>query len=361
MTNVDTMDGSRRQIVAPNKLWLSVTNRCNLRCKHCLPDSRRAMENELTAGEIHALIADADRLGVKRFAFTGGEPLLRQEVPEFIADASGRGMRVYLETNATLTTQATLERLRAMGLAILNLSLDSADAGQHDALRGGANFEKVVAAARAGVKLGLDVRVYCTVTRPAIEAALELPSLFGDLEGRLGVLTYSFFSPLGRGALNPELAVGAAEWTRFCARVEEARARHERRLGPIRYEPSTVPAARYGAIRSELGYDIGCIARGRDYVYVNPVGSVFGCAVSIGALPPLGNVRSRPLADIWFDDDAWSIYCDSSCDGCPAFAAAAQLVKRDFRERQLPPGHRLICPMTQYPKIEPWIYERSTP
>lgn len=349
----------REQIIAPNKLWLSVTNRCNLRCKHCLPDSRQAMDGELTAREIHALIADADQLGVKRFAFTGGEPLLRAELIDFVEDAAERGMRVYLETNSTLTRPDVLERLRSAGLAILNLSLDSADPEGHNALRGGANFDKVVTTARLGVELGLDVRVYCTVTRPAVDAALTLPALFGDLPGRLGVLTYSFFTPLGRGARNPELAIGGTAWVEFCSRIEQIRAQFEPRIGPIRYEPSTVPAARYAATRSELGYDIGCIARGRDYVYVNPVGAVFGCAVSIGALPPLGNIRTARLADIWFDDAAWSIYRETGCDGCPALRAAGRPVRVDFRTRDLPPGHRVICPMTQYPKIEPWIYERS--
>lgn len=345
-------------IKGPNKLWLSVTNRCNLACKHCLPDSRVAMAGELSAAEIYQLIEDAEQLGVKRFAFTGGEPLLHPELLGFVEEAHNRGMRTYVETNSTRTTSKNLERLQEAGMQVLNLSLDSADPGQHNALRGGENYAKVLRTAFSAVEMGLDVRVYCTVTRPSLAAARQLASLFVGMPGRLGVLTFSYFSPLGRGALNTDLSVPLREWKEFCAHIETIREALEPQIGPIRYEPATVPRDEYYRIQQELGYDIECIARGRDYVYVNPIGHVYGCAVSIGSLPPLGNIRSSSLQQIWLHSSLWKQYAGDGCGSCPAFKAARH-DKSDYRLSDLPEGDRLICPMMQYPKIESWVYERE--
>lgn len=317
------------------------------------------MREELSSAEVHQLIGAADRLGVQRMAFTGGEPLLHPNLADFVRDASERGLRVYVESNATRLDDGNLQRLKDAGLQVLNLSLDSADPAQHNKLRGGDNFNKVVSAAHRAAAAGLDVRVYCTATKLTLTAALRLPELFTALAGRLGVLTFAYFSPLGRGRHNTDLIVNGLEWQEFCAAIEGLREAYEPRIGPIRYEPSTVSTQKIGTMQRELGYDIRCIARGHDYVYINPVGDVFGCAVSIGSLPPLGNIRQTSLRDIWLKASGWSVYHASGCNGCPAFIAASRDGK-DFREADLPRGNALICPMTQYPKIEPWTYERSS-
>ncbi|MEN8763238.1 MAG: radical SAM protein, partial [Thiogranum sp.] len=108
---------------------LSVTDRCDLRCSYCLPKGFKDFEEPkdwLTFDEIERVIGAFARLGVTRVRITGGEPLVRKNMPELAARlASLPGIEdLSLSTNATrLDKQATA--LREAGISRINVSLDS--------------------------------------------------------------------------------------------------------------------------------------------------------------------------------------------------------------------------------------------
>jgi len=110
-------------------LRLSVTDRCDLRCSYCIPKGFKNFEepaNWLGFAEIQRVVAAFARLGCHRIRLTGGEPLLRRNLPELIGMlASLPGVDdLSLSTNGTqLATQAGA--LKAAGLQRLNVSLDS--------------------------------------------------------------------------------------------------------------------------------------------------------------------------------------------------------------------------------------------
>ncbi len=110
-------------------LRLSVTDRCDLRCTYCLPKGFKGYEEPahwLTFDEIERVIGLFARLGVSRVRLTGGEPLLRRNLPDLAARLSTLpGLRdLSLSTNATqLARQA--QALRDAGVRRLNVSLDS--------------------------------------------------------------------------------------------------------------------------------------------------------------------------------------------------------------------------------------------
>ena len=110
-------------------LRLSVTDRCNLRCQYCMPLEDYTWlprEELLTFEEIGALVEVFTGLGVSRIRLTGGEPLLRRDLPTLIGMLSkNSGVKdLALTTNGTLLSeQAAL--LRAAGLGRLTISLDT--------------------------------------------------------------------------------------------------------------------------------------------------------------------------------------------------------------------------------------------
>jgi cyclic pyranopterin phosphate synthase len=110
-------------------LRLSVTDRCDLRCNYCLPKGFKGYEepaNWLTFDEIERVVAAFARLGTRRIRLTGGEPLLRRNLPALAARlAALPGLDdLSLSTNATqLADQAAA--LRQAGVGRLNVSLDS--------------------------------------------------------------------------------------------------------------------------------------------------------------------------------------------------------------------------------------------
>ncbi len=122
------VDGMGRTIV---NLRISVTDRCNFRCTYCMPaDNVEFMDrsNLLTFEEIHRVVTIASSLGINRIRLTGGEPLMRKDLPTLIKMIHGvEGIKdVALTTNAFfLKDQA--QSLNDAGLQRLNVSLDALD------------------------------------------------------------------------------------------------------------------------------------------------------------------------------------------------------------------------------------------
>jgi cyclic pyranopterin phosphate synthase len=110
-------------------LRLSVTDRCDMKCTYCLPKSFKGYQepkNWLTFDEIERVVGAFARLGTSRVRLTGGEPLLRRNLPQLAARISALpGIRdLSLSTNGTQLPKHA-EALRAAGVSRLNISLDS--------------------------------------------------------------------------------------------------------------------------------------------------------------------------------------------------------------------------------------------
>ncbi|BCB27407.1 GTP 3',8-cyclase 1 [Sulfurimicrobium lacus] len=112
-------------------LRLSVTDRCDLRCAYCMPEGFKGYEepaNWLNFDEIERVVGAFGRLGVRRIRVTGGEPLLRRNLPDLACRlAALPGIEdLSLSTNATQLARHA-QALRKAGISRLNVSLDSLD------------------------------------------------------------------------------------------------------------------------------------------------------------------------------------------------------------------------------------------
>jgi cyclic pyranopterin phosphate synthase len=108
---------------------ISVTDRCNLRCSYCMPDGYVGGESDiLTFEEIENIAQALVGLGVRKFRLTGGEPLVRRDLPSLVARLSRLpGVEdLALSTNAVLLRQHALA-LKEAGLRRVNVSLDTLD------------------------------------------------------------------------------------------------------------------------------------------------------------------------------------------------------------------------------------------
>ncbi len=128
---------------------LSVTDKCNLRCFYCLPKGFKSFEipeNWLSFDEIERVIAVFGELGVSRVRLTGGEPLVRKNLPELSRNISALpGIDdLSLSTNATLLA-GQAEDLYAGGIRRINVSLDTMDEKQFADITGGGKLKTVLA------------------------------------------------------------------------------------------------------------------------------------------------------------------------------------------------------------------------
>ena len=231
------MDSFGRQV---DYLRISVTDRCNERCLYCMPEGYQGWERQpdhLTAEEIVRVVRVATGLGFRKFRLTGGEPLVRGDVPDMVrAMTAIPGVEcVGLSTNGTrLATLA--QPLCAAGLRTVNVSLDALDPGIYRRVTGG-DVTRVLAGIRAAVAAGFErVKLNCVLMRGVNEAELWPLVLFAAELGlplRLielmpltltEVLTEANFLPCG-------------EAMQLLARHDELIPQPERRLGhgPAKY------------------------------------------------------------------------------------------------------------------------------
>lgn len=165
----------------PVVVW-NVTRRCNLKCVHCYAHARdEAFPDELSLREGKAVLDDLAQFGSPVVLFSGGEPLMRPDLPELAAYAVSKGMRAVISTNGTLITPPVAQELKSIGLSYVGISLDGLR-DVNDRFRGmkGA-FEKalegIASCQEAGIKVGL------RFTMNRLNAG-EIPGIFDLLEER---------------------------------------------------------------------------------------------------------------------------------------------------------------------------------
>ena len=158
-----------------NYLRISVTDRCNLRCRYCMPDGieQVSMGELLTFEEIRFICSQAAGMGIDRFKVTGGEPLVRKDCPALIAMLRKvPGVKqVTLTTNGVLLAEQ-LDALTDAGIDAVNISLDTLDREAYRAITGRDELERVLASVRLAAGR-LPVKINCVIQRGLNDDAPE--------------------------------------------------------------------------------------------------------------------------------------------------------------------------------------------
>lgn len=140
-----------------------LTYRCNQNCLYC--GCNRFKSREMSTEEALRLIREMAEAGTRRLGFTGGEPLLREDLEELILASSKKGITTTLNSNGSLVPERIGE---LKGLDFLVLTLDGPPE-IHDGQRGAGTYEKVMAAVRAANRAGIKVWIVCVLTRANID------------------------------------------------------------------------------------------------------------------------------------------------------------------------------------------------
>ncbi len=142
-----------------NNLRISVTDRCNIRCVYCMPESVTFLPKDslLSFEEIQRFVRVATTLGIDKIRLTGGEPLLRRDLPRLVEMIAGLpGIKdVGLTTNGILLAPMAKDLWNA-GLRRINVSLDTMDPGRFRELTRREGFEKVIEGILAAKAAGFD-------------------------------------------------------------------------------------------------------------------------------------------------------------------------------------------------------------
>ena len=141
---------------------ISITDRCNLRCRYCMPDGVEwlPMEDILSYEEIGRVCRAAARLGIRHLKITGGEPLVRKGCPELIGSLKNiPGIEAVTITTNGILLEQHLDRLKLAGVDGINVSLDTLDRRQFADLTGFDRLDQVLSGIRRAVDAGFKVKV----------------------------------------------------------------------------------------------------------------------------------------------------------------------------------------------------------
>ena len=131
---------------APICLTWEWTYACNLTCEHCLSSSGRRDPDELTTGEIKAVLDELSRMQVFYINVGGGEPTVRPDFWELLDHAISRNIGVKFSTNGIRITPERARRLAATDYVDVQISLDGATAEVNDAIRGPGSYRPALRA-----------------------------------------------------------------------------------------------------------------------------------------------------------------------------------------------------------------------
>ena len=201
MTDSDLLDRLGRSL---RDLRISVTDRCNFRCRYCMPRERFGEDHTflprrayLSFEDIEKVVIACRPLGLEKVRITGGEPLLRPDLHDLISRISSTGVEVALTTNASLLS-GQAPRLADAGLDRVTVSLDALDPKIHSQMTDSSiPVEVVLGGIDAALEAGRSpVKVNCVVQRGVNET--EVAPLVRRFKGTGVTVRFIEYMDVGR-------------------------------------------------------------------------------------------------------------------------------------------------------------------
>lgn len=295
----------------PVVVW-NMTRRCNLKCVHCYSASADIdYPDELTTEEGKKLIDDLAAFGSPVILFSGGEPLMRQDLLELAQYATDKGMRAVISTNGTLITKEIAAKLRNIGLSYVGVSLDGLEK-THDRFRGmKGTFGKAMKGIRNCREAGIKVGIRFTVNKRNLA---DVPAMFDLLKKeKIERLCFYHLVYTGRGSKLREEDLTHEE-TRALLDLIAARTKKmfDEGLAPEILTVDNHADGPYLYLKMKKEN----LARAKEVLELlemnegNSTGHGIGCVSWDGEVypdqfwrnQPLGNVRQKSFSKIWTDE-----------------------------------------------------------
>ncbi|MFB5196205.1 TIGR04053 family radical SAM/SPASM domain-containing protein [Neobacillus sp. KR4-4] len=298
-------------------IW-ELTRACQLKCLHCRADAQyRRDPRELSLEEGKNLIDQIYKMNNPMLVFTGGDPLMREDVFEIAKYAVEKGVRVSMTPSATPNvTKEAIEKAKEVGLARWAFSIDGPKAEIHDHFRGTAgSFDLTMEKIKYLHEVGLPIQINTVISRYNIDYLDEMAKMVEEL----GCVLWSvfFLVPTGRGQesdmISPVQHEKVFRWLydlskRVSFDIKTTEAMHYRRVviqQKMREAKETTDDIEYLSALTEKGLtgSIDGLGRapkgvndGNGFVFISHIGDVYPS----GLLPvKAGNIRETPLAEIY--------------------------------------------------------------
>ncbi|MBD3657211.1 pyrroloquinoline quinone biosynthesis protein PqqE [Marinobacter sp.] len=284
-----------------NPVWLllELTYRCPLKCAFCSnPTDLAAHPDELTTAEWKSVIRDARDMGAMQIGFSGGEPTLRKDLEELVAEANALGYYTNLITSGIGLTRKRLEGLKQAGLRHIQLGFQSSNPETAHWLAGVDCYDKKLRIAREIKDLGFPMVLNVPISSLNIHQVPEIIALAADIGVEyleLANVQYYNWALVNRDQLMPTReALAMAE-----AQVADAR----KQLGDRMTIFFVIPDYYEGRPKACMN------GWGSIHLTIAPDGMVLPCSQA-RTLPGLHfpNVRDHDLGWIWHQSESFNRY-----------------------------------------------------
>jgi AdoMet-dependent heme synthase len=281
----------------PHVVAWNLTRRCNLACTHCYISAGpfESAEGELSLAECRRVVDELVALNPSPLLIlSGGEPLLREDLPELASYARTRGATVVVGTNGTTLSAPRVALLKDAGVSGVAVSVDSLEHSRHDLFRAGRHaLERTVEALERLREQRLDFVVQTTATPGNAD---EIPALV-DWAAAQGAVCFNlyFLVPTGRGSTLPDLPAERIEELLGLLALAEQRHR-----GGMMVRAKCAPHFMRHVHATSLGspllsYRTRCPC-GIDYCRITPDGKLTPCPY----MPSVaGDLRRQSFSEIW--------------------------------------------------------------
>ncbi|MEU2225557.1 pyrroloquinoline quinone biosynthesis protein PqqE [Streptomyces sp. NPDC018347] len=283
---------------SPYGLLAELTYRCPLACPYCSnPLNMAGYQDELATDEWRRVLAQACDLGVLQCHLSGGEPLLRRDLAEIVADAHDLGLYTNLITSALGLSPPRAEQLRAAGLDHVQISIQADAPTVSDRIAGTPSFQRKIEAMGVVKELGWPLTMNVVLHRHNIDRVAEVIGLAEEVGAdrlELANTQYYGWAWRNRDALLPSRAqLEAAETV-----VRAARERLRDRMDVIYVIPdyySRYPKPCMGGWASRQ-------------LTVTPNGDVLPCPAAQSLPLPRASVREDSLRWIWAESPVMTAF-----------------------------------------------------
>lgn len=295
------------KVTSPMVVW-NTTKECNLRCHHCYLNAGVAEKGELTSREAMNLIEDLAEIRSPMLVFSGGEPVLREDVYELNKYAMELGLRTILSSNGALITREVAQKIKDAGFVYVGVSLDGSREA-HDRFRGvNGAFDESIKGLRNLMEVGVNTGVRFAITHQNYG---ELPKVLKIVK-REGIPRFSVFQLVyagrGREIINWDIFNYQRRRVMDYIIKEAEKCRDMNIVTADNYadgiyllkQVAEHEPGRAREVEKLLSMQSGCPA-GDKLANVDNMGNVHLCPYWQSRI--IGNVREQKFSDIWFDED----------------------------------------------------------
>ncbi|MBU2592876.1 radical SAM protein [Patescibacteria group bacterium] len=253
-------------------VFLYITEKCQLRCKHCYLGWRLERKATMPLELIIAHLKMWKKIGTKRVCFIGGEPTLHPEFGKAVRYAHKlKYKEIIMDTNGIPPSLEVLNKFNPLDFTYIQVSLDGASPETHDQIRGKGTFEMSFNTIKELSERGFDVRIICTVNKLNIKDCLDILRIADEIG--VSLVKYHICSKEGRCKGNSKMIFNPHEWIKFAENFSKFAKRYKTK---ILFQPSYA-TRKTGFQYFKEGYT-GCIGRTLNKISIFPNGKMYLCS-----------------------------------------------------------------------------------